>query len=60
MSNNESKGFGDTIYKITHFLHLDRLAKKVAKLFNKEDCGCQRRRDQLNKIIPYKNDKNQL
>lgn len=60
MTLNQSKGLGDTISKVTHFFYLDRLAKKIAKLFGKQDCGCERRRDQLNKIVPYKNDKIQL
>jgi hypothetical protein len=53
---SESKGLGDTIAKITHFFGIDVLAKKVAKLFGK-DCGCERRRNTLNKKVPYKNKK---
>jgi hypothetical protein len=51
---SESKGLGDTIAKITHFFGIDILAKKIAKLFGKEDCGCTRRRNKINKLIPYK------
>jgi hypothetical protein len=51
----KSKGLGDTIEKITHFFCLDKLAKKIAKAFGKEDCGCTRRRDKLNELIPYEN-----
>lgn len=51
---NKSEGLGDTIAKITHFFGLDILADKIAKLFGKEDCGCNRRREKLNKIVPYK------
>lgn len=54
---SESKGLGDTIAKITNFFGIDILAKKIAKLFNKEDCGCERRRNTLNKKVPYKNKK---
>ena len=50
-----SQGLGDTIAKITHFFGVDKLAKKVANLSGKEDCGCERRKDKLNKVIPYKN-----
>ena len=53
----KSQGLGDTIARITHFFGMDKLAEKVAHLFGKEDCGCERRKDKLNKIIPYKNDK---
>lgn len=52
----ESKGLGDTIAKFTKFFGLDVLAKKVASLFNK-DCGCERRREVLNKKVPYKRKK---
>jgi hypothetical protein len=50
----KSKGFGDTIEKFTHFFGIDILAKKIANLFGKKDCGCTRRRDKLNKAFPYK------
>ena len=48
------KGLGDLIAKITHFFWIDKLAEKVAHLFGKEDCGCERRRDKLNKKFPFK------
>lgn len=51
---SESQGLGDTIAKFTHATKLDKLAKWVAKLFGKEDCGCTRRQNKLNKIVPYK------
>jgi len=53
----KSQGLGDTVARITKFLYIDRLVEKIAHLFGKEDCGCERRKDKLNKIIPYKNDK---
>jgi hypothetical protein len=52
-NKQSSIGLGDTIAKITHFFGIDVLAKKIAKLFGKEDCGCNRRRENLNKIVPY-------
>lgn len=52
---NKSQGLGDTIAKLTHFTGIDKLAEKVAKMFGKEDCGCNRRREKLNKVVPYKN-----
>lgn len=54
---SESKGLGDTIAKLTHFARFDSLAHWVAKLFGKEDCGCERRREKLNKAFPYKKKK---
>lgn len=54
----KSTGLGDTIAKITNVLGLDILADKIAKFFGKEDCGCNRRRKNLNKLIPYKSKTN--
>jgi len=52
----KSKGFGDTIAKITHATGLDKVADKVAKMAGKEDCGCGRRKDILNEMFPYTTD----
>lgn len=54
--NKKSQGLGDTIAKFTHFFGIDKLADWVAKKFGKKDCGCNRRRKKLNKIVSYKND----
>jgi hypothetical protein len=51
----ESKGLGDTIAKFTEATGLDKAAEAVAKAMGKEDCGCTRRRDTLNELVPYKN-----
>lgn len=51
--NEPSKGLGDTIAKITHALGIDKLAQGVANLLGEEDCGCGRRREVLNNIMPY-------
>ncbi len=59
-TNEESKGLGDTVAKVTHVLKLDVLADKVAHAMGKEDCGCNRRREKLNELFPYKKkDENQ-
>lgn len=52
--NNQSKGLGDTIAKVTHATKLDKLAEKVAEIAGKEDCGCKKRQEQLNNLFPYK------
>ena len=52
--NQESKGLGDTIAKVTHAVGLDKVAETVAKAVGKEDCGCNKRRQKLNDIFPYK------
>ena len=54
-TKQKSKGLGDTIAKFTKLTKLDILAEKIARLFGYEDCGCTRRKDKLNKIVPYKN-----
>ena len=51
--NEPSRGLGDDIAKITHATRLDKVAMKIANLFGKEDCGCDERRELLNKIFPY-------
>ena len=56
----KSEGLGDTIAKITHFFGIDVLAEKIAKLRGKEDCGCERRREKLNKVVSYKNKEDTL
>ena len=44
------KGLGDTIEQITEATGI----KKVVKAIAGEDCGCDERRDALNKLFPYK------
>ena len=59
-TNEKSKGLGDTIAKVTQILKLDVLAEKVAHAMGEEDCGCNRRREKLNELFPYKKkDENQ-
>lgn len=52
--NQESKGLGDTIAKVTHAVGLDKVAESVAHAVGKEDCGCNKRRQKLNDLFPYK------
>jgi hypothetical protein len=53
----KSQGLGDTIAKITKFFYIDKLADKIAHLLGYEDCGCTRRKNKLNKLVPYKKNK---
>lgn len=46
---NDSKGVGDTVAKITEATGI----KKAVKFLAGEDCGCEERKDKLNKIFPY-------
>lgn len=52
-----SEGLGDTVAKITKFLYIDRVVKKIANLLGYEDCGCTRRQTLLNKLFPYRKKK---
>lgn len=54
-TNQPSRGLGDTVAKITGATGLDKLAEAAAKLVGKEDCGCKRRQEKLNELVPYKN-----
>lgn len=54
----ESQGLGDDIKKITKATKIDYIAKSIAKVFGKEDCGCEERANKLNQIFPYKNKEN--
>ena len=47
--SQKSKGLGDTIEKITEATGV----KKVAKFLLGEDCGCDERKEKLNKMFPY-------
>mgnify|MGYP001192453625 FL=1 len=49
----KSRGFGDTIHKFTSATGIKRVVDTVAKATN-TDCGCEGRRDTLNRLIPYK------
>lgn len=46
----QSKGVGDTVAKITKATGVDKLVKFIAG----EDCGCDERQVQLNKLFSYK------
>ena len=46
----ESKGLGDSIEKITKATGIKDLVEKVTK----GDCGCNKRKEMLNKKFPYK------
>jgi hypothetical protein len=53
MDQNKSKGLGDDIEKVTTALKIDTLAKKIANLMGKDDCGCNERKEKLNQKFPY-------
>ncbi len=52
MNKNKSKGLGDTIEKITKATGIKKVVDTVSKVTGK-DCGCAKRKDNLNKLFPY-------
>jgi len=46
----KSRGLGDTIAKITKATKIDKLVENLTT----GDCGCDDRRDSLNRVFPYK------
>ena len=53
LSNMKSKGLGDTIEKITTATGIKGMIGKLHKV-TKKDCGCNKRKEALNKAFPYK------
>ena len=49
----KSQGLGDTVEKITKATGIKTLVEKVSEGLN-IPCGCQQRKKQLNKLVPYK------
>jgi hypothetical protein len=50
--NEQSKGLGDTIEKITTATGIKKVVNTVSKITGK-DCGCNKRKDNLNRMFPY-------
>ena len=50
MARTKSKGLGDTIAKITEATGIDKAVKFIAG----EDCGCDKRKEKLNEMFPYR------
>jgi hypothetical protein len=52
----KSKGLGDSIEKITKATGIKTMVDTISEGLN-IPCGCEGRKDALNKIFPYKNNK---
>jgi|TARA_R100001594_G_scaffold145744_1_gene196282 hypothetical protein len=50
----KSRGLGDSIEKITKATGLKTLTEIAAKATGAKDCGCNKRKNWLNKQFPYK------
>lgn len=46
-------GLGDAIEAVTEATGVKAVVEKVAKVTGK-DCGCKKRRDKLNEMVPFK------
>jgi hypothetical protein len=53
-NNNKPKGLGDSIEKLTHMTGIQQVVHKVSQITGK-DCGCNKRKEKLNQMFPYKN-----
>ena len=49
----KSKGLGDSIEKVTRATGIKTVVKKAATAVGVDDCGCNKRRDTLNRVFPY-------
>lgn len=55
--DNKSKGLGDTVEKIMKATGIKKVVDVTTKAVGAKDCGCDKRRDTLNRIFPYNNNK---
>ena len=53
---NKSRGLGDSIEKFTSVTGIKSVVEKGARALG-TDCGCSQRRDTLNRMFPYNNNK---
>mgnify|MGYP007114332611 FL=1 len=54
MSDSRSiRGLGDLVQLVTDATGISWLTKRIAKARGK-DCGCNKRRDILNKLVPFR------
>ncbi len=53
----KSQGLGDTIEKFTTATGIKSFTQYLNKqgVFGKKGCGCNKRKEALNKAVPYKN-----
>ena len=47
-TKTKSKGLGDTVEKLTEATGIKKVVEAIT-----DDCGCQERKDKLNKLFPY-------
>ena len=57
MENKKSKGLGDSIEKFTTITGIKSFSQVLVRngvFGKKKDCGCNKRKEALNKKFPYK------
>ena len=54
VSEIKSRGLGDSIEKFTKATGIKKVVDTVAKATG-GDCGCNKRKDTLNRVFPYDN-----
>ena len=56
MENKKSKGLGDTIERFTTATGVKSFTQFLNRngVFGKKGCGCIKRKEMLNKAVPYK------
>jgi len=50
----KSKGLGDTIENFLKKTGIKAVVKAGSKLAGVKDCGCNKRKQVLNQVVPYK------
>jgi len=54
-ANQKDKGFGDTLARIFTATGVKAVVEAVAEATG-TDCGCSKRQEALNELLPYKKD----
>jgi hypothetical protein len=49
----KSKGLGDSVEKFFQKTGIKSVVKAGAKLAGVKDCGCKKRKEALNRAVPY-------
>jgi hypothetical protein len=56
--DEDSRGLGDTIEKITQKTGIKTVTEFLANKLGVDDCGCEARKNALNELVPYKKKEN--
>ena len=48
------RGFGDTVERVLHATGISPVAKWLIRALTGKPCGCGRRRNRLNRFVPYR------